>query len=428
VERRSRVLVLATAAVVLVTALAGQVLIAGNEPTASAQGTRGPNVAPTPGNTLISIQSYGEYGRAIEVTPGGEVVWAFDPPDSRVFDAEVLDNGNVLVSVATKRPPEECPATELRVNENECVENRVLELDYSSKEVVLKYTWYDERMENHEVHDADRLPGGGTAIADMGNDRAFIVNESGAIVWEWQAENHLSRGTPFYEEYGGEPDPGGEADWTHLNDIDRLPDGDLQLSIRNFDVVIEVDRESKEITDVIGQPGNHSYLYEQHDPNRVAGGETILVADSENDRIVEIDTETGRVIWEFGGDGLLTWPRDADRLPNGNTLIADTQNDRVLEVNPGGEIVWRYRGADFLYSADRIGVSEDAGAYPSGRGYEDRMVTDPVGGALRTLRSYAQFVVPPWMGSSEALTTLLLVLTGIGLVVESGREIRHRRT
>jgi outer membrane protein assembly factor BamB len=308
------------------------------------------------------------------------------------------------------------------------VENRVLELDYSSKEVVWKYTWYDERMENHEVHDADRLPGGGTAIADMGNDRAFVVNQSGAIVWEWQAENRLSRGTPFYEEYGGEPDPGGEADWTHLNDIDRLPDGDFQLSIRNFDVVIEVDRESKEITDVIGQPGNHSYLYEQHDPNRVAGGETILVADSENDRIVEIDTETGRVIWEFGGDGLLTWPRDADRLPNGNTLIADTQNDRVLEVNPGGEIVWRYRGADFLYSADRIGVSEDAGAYPSARGYEDRVVTDPVSGALRTLRSYAQFVVPPWMGSAEALTTLLLVLTGIGLVVESGREIRHRRT
>ena len=37
-------------------------------------------------------------------------------------------------------------------------------------------------MENHEVHDADRLPGGGTAIADVGNDRAFVVNQSGKIV------------------------------------------------------------------------------------------------------------------------------------------------------------------------------------------------------------------------------------------------------
>jgi hypothetical protein len=427
VERRSRVLVLAIAAVVLATVLAGQVLVAGSEPTASAGNARDANAAPTPGNTLISVQSYGEYGRVLEVTPEKEIVWEFDPPNSRVFDAEVLDNGNVLVSVATKRPPEECPAGELQVNENECVHNRVLELDYSSKEVVWKYTWYDEYMENHEVHDADRLPGGGTAIADMGNDRAFVVNESSEIVWEWQAEEHLSQGTPFYEQYGGEPDPGGEADWTHLNDIDRLPNGNFQLSIRNFDVVIEVDRESKEIVDVIGQPGNHSYLYEQHDPNRVAGGETILVADSENDRIVEIDAETGNVIWEFGGDGLLTWPRDADRLPGGNTLIADTQNDRVLEVNPDGEIVWRYRGVDFLYSADRIGVSEDASAYPAARGYEDRVVTDPVSGALRTLRSYAQFVLPPWMGFSEALTTLLLVLTGIGLAVESGRAIRHRR-
>jgi outer membrane protein assembly factor BamB len=191
--------------------------------------------------------------------------------------------------------------------------------------------------------------------------------------------------------------------------------------------VIEVDRESKEITNVIGQPGNHSYLYEQHDPNRVAGGDTVLVADSENDRIVEIDTETGAVIWEFGGNGLLTWPRDADRLPNGNTLIADTQNDRVLEANPDGEIVWRYTGADFLYSADRIGVSEDASTSPSACGYEDRVVTDPVSGALRTLRSYAQFVVPPWMGFSEGVTALLLALSGSGLLLEATREIRSRR-
>ena len=425
VERRIRVLLLAIAAVVLAVGLVGQVLVASDELTAS---TRDAKAAPTPGNTLISIQSYSEYGRVIEVTPEGDVLWAFDPPDSRVFDAEVLDDGNVLVSLATKRAPEECPAAQLQSEDNGCVQNRVLELDYGSKDVVWKYTWYDEYMENHEVHDADRLPGGGTAIADMGNDRAFVVNRSGEIVWEWQAENHLAQGTPFYRQYGGEPDPGGEADWTHLNDIDRLPDGDFQLSIRNFDTVIETDRESKEIVDVIGQPGSHSYLYEQHDPNRVAGGETVLIADSENDRVVEIDTNTEAIVWEFGGDGLLTWPRDADRLPNGNTLIADTQNDRVIEVNPAGEIVWRYRGVDFVYSADRIGVSEDANSYPSARGYDDRVVTDPISGTLRTLRSYAQFVVPPWMGGSEALTALLLALVGTGLAIEGGRAIKRRGT
>ena len=28
------------------------------------------------------------------------------------------------------------------------------------------------------------------------------------------------------------------------------------------------------------------------------------------------------------------WPRDADRLPNGNTLITDSRNNRVVEVTP----------------------------------------------------------------------------------------------
>ena len=424
-ERRTRVVVLLIAALALTVAFAGQVWASADD--GQPAGARSANATPTPGNTLITIQSYGEYGRAIEVTPQGEVVWAFDPPNSRVFDGEVLDNGNVLVSVATKRSPEECPAIQLQVDDSECVQNRVLELDYGSKDVVWQYTWFDEYMENHEVHDADRLPNGNTAIVDMGNDRAFVVNESGAIVWEWQAENYLAEGTPFYRQYGGEPDPGGEADWTHMNDIDRLPNGNFQLSIRNFDVVVEVDRESKKIVDVIGQPGNHSYLYEQHDPNRLPTAGTVLVADSENDRIVEIDTRTEKIIWTYGGGGLLTWPRDADRLPNGNTLIADTQNDRVLEVNSDGEIVWRYTNVDFVYSADRIGVGEDATGLPSARGYDDRVVTDPISGTLRTLRSYAQFVVPPWIGRSEAVTLLLLAFVGIGLAIEGGREIRRRQ-
>ena len=422
-ERRTRVTVLLIAAFALTVAFAGQVWASADDRRpASAQGA---NATPTPGNTLITIQSYGEYGRAIEVTPQGKVVWSFDPPNSRVFDGEILDNGNVLVSVATKRSPEECPAERLRVDDSECVRNRVLELDYGSKDVVWQYTWYDEYMENHEVHDADRLPDGNTAIVDMGNDRAFVVNRSGGIVWEWQAEDYLDEGTPFYRKYGGEPDPGGEADWTHMNDIDRLPNGNFQLSIRNFDVVVEVDRKSKRIVDVIGRPGNHSYLYEQHDPNRLPEAGTVLVADSENDRIVEIDTSTEEIVWTYGGGGLLTWPRDADRLPNGNILIADTQNDRVLEVNPEGEIVWRYTDVDFVYSADRIGVGEDATGLPSARGYDDRVVADPVSGTLRTLRSYIQFVVPRWMGAPEVATLLLLVLVGIGLVVESRRAIRR---
>ena len=43
-----------------------------------------------PGPTLISVQDYEYGGRLIEVRQDGTVNWEFDPPNSRVFDAEYL--------------------------------------------------------------------------------------------------------------------------------------------------------------------------------------------------------------------------------------------------------------------------------------------------------------------------------------------------
>lgn len=64
---------------------------------------------------------------------------------------------------------------------------------------------------------------------------------------------------------------------------------------------------------------------------------TILVADTGNNRIVEIDPSDKKV-WAY--ETRLNQPRWAERLPNGNTLIADSGNNRVIEVNAGGRIVW----------------------------------------------------------------------------------------
>ncbi len=64
---------------------------------------------------------------------------------------------------------------------------------------------------------------------------------------------------------------------------------------------------------------------------------TILIADTGNNRIVEIDPSDKKV-WEY--QTRLNQPRWAERLSNGNTLIADSGNNRVIEVNAAGRIVW----------------------------------------------------------------------------------------
>ncbi|NEU55579.1 aryl-sulfate sulfotransferase [Halorussus sp. MSC15.2] len=389
-KRRRRMRYLAWVVFLLVLILGAQGLTAkqGVSATSTAEG-------PYEGHTLVSVQSYGLDGKLLELNENNEVVWKFDPPNSRVFDAEQLDNGNFLVAVTTKLPPAKCPDEQLEVASEQCIEARVVELDYETKEVVWEYSWYDEKITHHEVHDVDRLENGNTAIVDMGNDRAFVVNESGGITWEWQAENHLSEGTRFHEKYGGPADPGGEADWTHMNDIDKLANGNFQLSVRNFDVVVEVNPETKAIVNVVGEPGNTEILDHQHNPYELRNG-TVLVADSGNDRVVELNATTDEVVWQYGGRSLLHWPRDADRLPNGNTLIVDTFNDRVVEVNERGEVVWSYEGVQMPYTADRLSVPEEDHETVPGTELRSRHVgTDSVRSTLKQAEAYAAFVFPP---------------------------------
>src|SRR6056297_542126 len=110
-KRRRRMRYLAWVALLLGLVLGAQGLAAnqGVSATSAAEG-------PYEGHTLISVQSYGLDGKLLEVDEQNEVVWKFDPPKSRVFDAEQLDNGNFLVAVTTKLPPGECPAEHLVVN------------------------------------------------------------------------------------------------------------------------------------------------------------------------------------------------------------------------------------------------------------------------------------------------------------------------
>ena len=327
---------------------------------------------------LVSVQSYGGFGenngRAVLVRDG-DVVWSFAPEDSRVFDAEMLENGNVLVSYATHLPASECPEEHLEYKPDRCVRNNVVELDYDTKDVVWEYRWLDAFINHHEVHDSDRLPSGETAIVDMGNDRAFVVDENGAVVWEWSAREQIGPGTDFWETYGGPSRPAPESDWTHMNDIDRTDDGHFLLSIRNFDVVLEVNRSTKDIEHVTGQPrgtdkeveGREPILDDQHNPMLIGGESHVVVADSEADRIVEVNRSSGEVVWRFD-DGLL-WPRDADRLPNGNTLVTNSLRYEVEEVTPAGEVVWRYEVAlngqrGIPYEADRVSIPEEPDGMP----------------------------------------------------------------
>ena len=225
-----------------------------------------------------------------------------------------------------------------------------------------------------------------------------------------------------------------------MNDVDRLENGNVQLSIRNFDVVLEVDPETNGIVEVIGAPDDHSVMTEQHNPMRVPSAGTVLIADSAHggpagaDRVVEVDVETDEIVWAYDGTGsgrTLQWPRDADRLPGGTTLVTDSRNGRVLEVDENGSVVWRYSMADenaIVYEADRVVhpdrpgyLPEEGGNVSGGRGLESRTGAGPLVEARSVVGSWARIVVPAWVGAVEVLIGVVGLVALAGLAREGWR-------
>jgi hypothetical protein len=317
------------------------------------------------GDTVVGIQGFHFKGqgsekkpaRLLSITPNASFGWEFN--GSRVgarwfYDVDPLPDDDILVSSTNSEG------------------TIALRIDRETREVV----WREE-FPFEDTHDVADLGDGELLIANMRNhedgvsdDRILVYNRTrGEVVWEWVVREHYPNSTAG----------GFNEDWTHVNDVDVVGDGLYLVSLRNFDQTIVVNRSTGEIELKLGDDGAHDVLYEQHNPDyleREDGTPVLLVADSENDRVVEYERDCPGIdgngvveadpedcewerVWEVG-TGQLTWPRDADRLPNGNTLITDTLNHRVIEVTPTGEIVWEYFAQWGPYDAERIGTGSES--------------------------------------------------------------------
>jgi hypothetical protein len=171
---------------------------------------------------------------------------------------------------------------------------------------------------------------------------------------------------------------------------------------------VAIDRETKEVRWRLGEDDNRNTLFEQHNPDYIEGENgtpTVLIADSRNDRVVEYAREDGEWTrtWVLRGGGL-DEPRDADRLPNGNTLVVDRRGDRLLEVTPTGEVVWEFYAPWQPYDAERIGTGDESSA-PTARQLDATGTYEMTGSAgvseRRTEACYEYLT--DWNGSSRLL-------------------------
>ncbi len=299
-----------------------------------------------------------------------------------------------------------------------CTRNGFERVNLTTGEVTPVWSQVTPGKSGTRYHDVDRINDTHLLVADIYLDRVFVVNaETGRIGWRWNASDAFSpadSGGPYPE------------DWSHINDVERLPDGRIMVSSRNHDRVLFLNRSGGLMEDwTLGAEDDYDTLYEQHNPDYIPeseGGPAVIVGDSENNRVIEYQREDGEWVqsWTWR-DARMQWPRDADRLPNGNTLITDSNGNRVFEVNEQGETVWSADLA-FPYESERLGTGdESAGGESAERGaIESR--TPPLDEQfwifLKNLipgkyLNGLMYVTPAWMGFPALFASVLGVLVAV---------------
>ena len=195
---------------------------------------------------------------------------------------------------------------------------------------------------------ASKLKGGMPGTEDRGmmwTDGLHEVTPDGKVVWEWSMADHLD------PEVHVSCPLAYRGDFTHMNSVEELPDGNILTSFRNIDTICIVDKATGNIKWQWGR-GEVSH---QHTPTLLNNGNILLFDNGAHrqdgslisySRAVEVNPVTNKVEWEYKANPPQSFYSalisGCQRLPNGNTLICEGLKGRVFEVTMDGEIVWQY--------------------------------------------------------------------------------------
>lgn len=381
---------------------------------------RDPIAPPADGTTVVTTQKF-RHNFIVAFDPEGRVLY-FDDSLDRYHDVDPAPNGTHTVEFVGA------------AYDGDTTHEVVRRVNLTTGETTDVYRHAVARTDRpHRWHDVDRVDADALAVADIARDSIFVVDtDTRERTYEWpaQAAYDLDSGGAF------------PRDWTHVNDVEHLPDGRYMVSLRNQDSVVFVEPGSGLDPEwTLGADDDYRVLNEQHNPDYIPadGRPAVLVADSQNDRIVEYRRAEGSWVrtWTWTDDGM-AWPRDADRLPNGHTLVGDTNSGRVLEVDADGEVVWSVDGLG-VYDAERLGTGGGDPAPADRLGLTSRSpasvdrdagLRDAVLGlAPPVVRNSVGFVAPLWLSTVGRVAAVVAVASGTlaALLAAGHRLLRYRR-
>jgi hypothetical protein len=272
------------------------------------------------GTTLLADMSDPRHPKVVEIDFKGNILWQYTPGhgmQGAVLDASRLPGGNTLITIHGAGIFEISPDK--------------------------KIAW--SHRDRQASHDADRLVNGNTLYnlgwRSKGQDVVREIDPKGKMVWSWKG----------VEDYDREPFSDIDSEgWMHVNSVTRLSNGNTLVSMRNFNTVAEVGPDGRVVRDWTfsgkdkrtGVKTRGKIKGERNHEPEIVGDKTMLIALRRPNRFVEFDLITHEIVWEWShpkGNNALKTNREANRLPNGNTL--GTAGNKILEITPDGTLVWQ---------------------------------------------------------------------------------------
>ncbi len=235
--------------------------------------------------------------------------------------------------------------------------NRVIEVDRNTHKILWQFGDGSDHPGPHSVvgtNDAERvgpytlisgtgtppskppLPGCADSVNGCPDNRVFLVDPQGTIVWQYGQEGGVGGAGPnqlntpvqaaFVSSFPG-----------HAGFVVLIADQGNQR-------IIAVDLFTKKIFWQYGTTGiAGSGPNELSNPNsaEVLDNGHILIADENNNRVLEVK-RNGVIVHQFTAGGTISGAAFASRLESGHTLITDSNNNRIVEVDRYDQIIWQY--------------------------------------------------------------------------------------
>ena len=216
------------------------------------------------GNVLLAVSKNKDFpgGAVVELTRDNKVVFEFKGTQSEVNTAQLLANGNIMLTEAGAKP-------------------RLLEVDRSGKivvEIALQCQTANHHMESRMSR---KLANGNYLVPQLLDKVVREYTPKGEIVWEAKTPAEPKDSWPF----------------TAI----RLPDGNTLINCTHGNMVIEVDKDAKIVWQLTNADLPRPLLKDPCGAQRLPNGNTVITSYGAGDQTVKLleVTRDKKIAWTF---------------------------------------------------------------------------------------------------------------------------------